>query len=280
MPRKAGSGLHKEVSRAIESLTAALFEGSPSAPALTRIKKEQEAGRSGVSPRAAHRWISSIVDQLALPVASASLPPNDYLGDIHLTLEDGSSAFVEVKAQTTKPFTELIQADWVKGVTDAVRWVFAEDEYFRAAQPGWLAEMMEERSPSRYFGSWTFGDLWAADVALLTDRNRRRIAGVEEPRDLHEFLGRKFLLQVSREGARLVRLDRIPTIAQVISGGPVNWTIEPKRKSTSIKVSAGSGPAESGFDFVYYVGYTPKIVGRHKLTARAIAEAEGVIEVR
>lgn len=280
MPRKAGSGLHREISRALETLTAALFEGGPTAAALGRIKKQQEAGRSGVSPRAAHRWIASIVDDLALPVVSAELPPNDYLGDVHLTLEDGSSAFVEVKAQTTKSFAELIQADWVKGVTDAVRWVFAEDEDFRAAQPGWLAEMMEERAPGRYFGSWTFGDLWAADVALLTDRNRRRIAGVEEPEDLHEFLGRKYLLQISREGARLVRLDQIPAIAQVIAGGSVNRRIDRLRKSTSIKVSAGAGSADSDFDFVYYVGYTPKVVGRHKLTARAISEAEGVIEAR
>lgn len=280
MPRKAGSGLHREVSRALEALTAALFEGGPVAPALSRIKKEQDAGRSGVSPRSAHRWIASIVDSLALPVASANLPPNDYLGDIQLTLEDGSSAFVEVKAQTTKTFADLIQADWVKGVTDAVRWIFAEDEDFRAAQPRWLAELMEESAPGRYFGAWTFGDLWAADVALLTDRNRRRIAGVEEPEDLHEFLGRKYLLQVSLEGARLVRLDQIPTIAEVTSGGSVTWTIESLRKSTSIKVRAGSDPAGPGFDFVYYVGYTPAIVGRHKLTASALSDAEGVIEVR
>jgi len=280
MSRKPGSGLNKKVSRAIEELTAALFEGSSTAAALEVIRDEERAGRSGVSSRSAHRWVSSIVEQMNLSVRRAELPPTDYLGDVHLTLTDGSSVYVEVKAQTTKKFSELVQADWVKSVTDSLRWLYASDAPFRAAQPPWLADLMHESAPQRYFGSWTFSELWAADVALLTDRNRRLVADVDEPADLTDFLQRKFLLQVSVEGARIVRLDRIPSISSVINGEPVEWWMKHLRKCTGIYIKSIGGQPEKEFDFVYYVGYGPTVIGRHKLHARAVAQANGLIEVK
>lgn len=278
MTRKSGSGLHRGVSKAIEQLTADLFAGRPTAGSLNKIHEQQSAGRSGVAPESVHRWISEVVDRLALPVVEAELPATDYLGDVQLTLRDGSHVFVEVKAQTTKNFVDLIQADWIKNVTDSLRWLYAEDEKFRCLQPPWLAELLEERAPQRYFGSWTFKELWAADVALLTDRNRRSIAGVEHPQQLWDFLSRKYLLQVSSEGARMVRLDRIPLISNIISGHGIHWEIKSLKKSTSIRVSAGSGDRRD-LGFVYYLGYGPDVVGRHKLTVQALHGAAGTIEV-
>lgn len=278
MTRKSGSGLHRAVSRAIERLTADLFAGRPTVASLNTIHEQQAAGRSGVSAEAVHHWISEIVDRLALPVVDAELPATDYLGDVQLTLRDGSNVFVEVKAQTTKNFVDLIQADWIKNVTDTLRWLYVEDETFRDLQPSWLAELLEERSPQRYFGSWTFKELWAADVALLTDRNRRSIAGVEHPQQLWDFLSRKYLLQVSSEGARMIRLDRIPLISRIIEGHGIRWDIKSLKKSTSVRVSAESGDRRD-LGFVYYVGYGPEVVGRHKLTVQALDGAAGAIEV-
>ena len=278
MTRKSGSGLHRGVSKAIEQLTADLFAGRPTAESLNKIHAQQSAGRSGVAPDSVHRWLSEVVDRSALPVVDAELPATDYLGDVQLTLRDGSHVFIEVKAQTTKNFVDLIQADWIKDVTDTLRWLYAEDETFRALQPPWLAELLDERAPQRYFGSWTFKELWAADVALLTDRNRRSIAGVEPPQQLWAFLSRKYLLQVSSEGARMVRLDRIPLISRIIDGHGIRWDIKSLKKSTSVRVSAGSGDRRD-LGFVYYVGYGPEVVGRHKLTVQALDGAAGAIEV-
>lgn len=277
MTRKRGSGLHKAVSRAIEDLTAALFSGQPTADALTRIHQQQEAERSGVSARSVHRWLSEIVETMSLPVVEAEIPATDYLGDVQLTLKDGSLVFIEVKAQTTKNFGDLIQADWIKNVTDALRWLYVADDQFRGLQPPWLAQLLEEVSPDRYFGPWSFAELWAADVALLTDRNRRSIAGVESPKQLWDFLSRKYLLQVSAEGARMVRLDRIPLIRKIIRGGQIHWDVKRLRKSTSVRVSSGPDPG-SDFDFIYYVGYGPEVVGRHKLNRYALEGASDVIE--
>ncbi len=278
MTRKSGSGLHREVSRAIEELTAALFAGRPTADALSRIHQEHRSGRSGVSSRSVHRWLSEIVERLNLPVIAAELPATDFLGDIQLTMRDGTFAFVEVKAQTTKKFIDLIQADWIKSVTDTLRWLYAADEEFRDLQPPWLGELLHESAPQRYFGSWSFAELWAADLALLTDRNRRLIAGVKSPEHLWDFLSRKYLLQVSVEGARMVRLDRILPIQRIREGLKIDWKVQSLKKSTAIRVASDSRSPE-GLDFVYYLGYGPSVVGRHKLTAHALEGAEGLIEV-
>lgn len=279
--RNQGSGFASATASAIESLTANVFAGSSTDADLRRIDTERGRGRCGVSPHDAERWITAIAEYLSLPVIAAVTPSPDGLGDVRLTLSDGSFVWIEVKAQTTKGFRELIQADWVRDETDTLRYLRAHEPAFSSLLSPWILDVLDVANPARQFGSMSLSDLWVADVGLMTDRGRRLDAGVKEPEHLRRFMECKYLLHVSNEGARIARLDRLRPVKHVLSGGSVELDIKrPSACEARVWVSAGSPPTRGNIDFIYYVGYrNSDVVGRHKLHDQALRTAEDLFVV-
>ena len=124
-------------------------------------------------------------------------------------------------------------------------------------------------------------DLVEADIALLHDRPRRAIAGVKTLQDLASFLGRKYFLHLTTEGARMVRLDRLPCVERVVAGEQVRIDVAPGGACDArIWVSGRGAPSRGAIDFIYYVGYQSLgVVGRHKLHPSAISAAQAVVTV-
>ncbi len=283
MSRKAGSGLHHGTSTTIERLIAETFAATGQLQHIRRaLATEVARGRCGVGVDAVSSWIEEIVDHIDLPVRKSETPSPDHLGDIRLTLSDQSHVWIEVKAQTTKRFSDLTQADWVRDETDTLRWLVKYDHRFRELSSDWVTEQLGILQPAdEYFEGWGFADLWLADLGLLHSRSRRMAAGIRDPADLPDFLSRKFLLHVSNEGARLIRLDRLQCAQDVIAGGEPFCSLNPGSTSdTKLWLSTEGPPRRGSMDFIYYTGYQSGVIGRHKLNHHAVNRSSDVFEVR
>lgn len=60
--------------------------------------------------------------------------------------------------------------------------------------------------------------MWLADLGLLHDSLKRAEAGVLSPRELVSFFQRKYLFHYAKAGLRVVRLDELLPIAQMLEG--------------------------------------------------------------
>lgn len=282
MVRKPGSGLVRLTTAAIEETVAAVFADECDVKALIRrIDAEVDRGRSGVSGAQVVKWLRALAADLSLDVVSAVSPSPDLLGDVRLTLADGSTVWIEVKAQTTKRFGDLLQADWIRDETDALRWLARNDPTVTRLLSPWIRECVEIYDPGFQFGDLTFAHLWLADIALLHDRPRRAIAGVKTVHDLVSFLGKKYFLHLTTEGARMVRLDRLPCVERVVASEQVRLDVAPGGACDArIWVSGRGVPSRGAIDFIYYVGYQSLgVVGRHKLHPSAVSASRTVMTV-
>ena len=282
MSRKEGSGLHRETASTIERLAAAVFVESDEVRAIQRhLDDEVEAGYCGVASSDLVEWLDEIAAHLGLPAVEAVTPAPDQLGDIRLTLSNGEYVWIEVKAQTTKGFRDLMQADWVRDETDALRWLLQHDRGYAALAAPWVRETLEVGNPVRHFGDWTFGDLWLADIALLPDRPRRAVASVVDRETLGSFMSQKYILHITYEGARIARLDSLRCVQDVLAGGRVYIEVAAGGSSNSIVwVSTSGRPVRGQIDFAYYTGYENSwVVGRHKLNDRALSRSDALFTV-
>lgn len=283
MPRKAGSGLHHGVATTVERLIAESFVDTGQMSSIRQaLSREVSTGRCGVGVDAVTSWIETIVDHLGLPVQESRTPSPDHLGDVRLTLTDGSHVWIEVKAQTTKKFSELVQADWVRDETDTIRWLVHNDRQFQELSSDWVIDELDLPRPAHeYFDNWGFKDLWLADVGLLHSRSRRHSAGVIQPTDLPGFLSRKYLIHVSKEGARTIRLDRLQCVQDVLAGHEPRVLLTPGNASdTKLWISTEGEPRRGSMDFIYYTGYRSGVLGRHKLHHHAVARSRDTFVVR
>lgn len=242
---------------------------------ISRIDAQYTVRRSGIDGVTAFRWIREAVDELAIPATSAESPSPDGLGDVRANLADGGHVWIEVKAQTTKPFRELIQADWVREDTDAVRWLVVNDTALHPLLSTWTAEQLDVVEPASYFGDWDFPHLWLADIALLPNRLRRRKAGISTYDDLYRFMESKYLFHFSNEGLRVARLDRLVPVQEVMRGSEVHVSVAALTASEARAwVATPNEPGPGSTDFVYYIGYPQhEALGRHKLTNHAVEGA-------
>lgn len=279
MARKPGSGLAGPTTAAVEELAAAVFRGDRDLrPFVRRIDKEVDRGLCDVSGSDTARWLRNLADQAGLEVESAVSPSLDLLGDVRLTLKDGSTVWIEVKAPTKKRFGELLQTDWVRDETDALRWLSRNEPDVKRLLSPWVHECLQINDPTWQFGNLGFTDLWLADLALLPDRPRRAVAGVKGTADLLDFLGKKYLLHLTTEGARLVRLDGLACVQRASAGEKLWLDVNPGGKCDAIVWLSGRGaPRRGAIDFVYYVGYRSGVLGRHKLHPSAVATAAGLM---
>lgn len=280
MGRRAGSGKFGRVTKHVEVLAAQTLVRQVAPTTIADLNTSLGARNSSLRAEQLAESFATIADRAGIRAVSAASPDPDRISDIRLKLHDGSIARVEVKAQTTQARNQLGSADWTHDVTDTLRWLYANDAEFRRRIPGWLQSRLIVADPIGYFEGWNIGSLWACDIARLRDPVRRERAGVATPSDLGDFLDRFYLLHVTRVGARLIRLGSIKAIRAGVEGAPLDYVVTDGRRSSAV-VSirpATQGPRRKP-GFVYYVGYGPKALGRHKLHGWMLDDAPEVIEV-
>lgn len=282
--RRPGSGLANASAAAIEELVAAALRRDKHEIAVLQERLEYECSidRCGMEPARIAHLIQRAVSGLGLDVSDSLAQPLDGLGDVRASLRGGAKVWFEVKAQTKKDrFGDLTQADWVRDETDLLRWMFHSDAAFAKRLPAWVAALLEVRNPTKYFGGWSRDSLWLADMALLVNRDVRERAGIQAPADLHPFLTRKFVLHLTREGIRIIRLDRLQPIAASLSGAPASILMNYANKTAASVAFACPGPASRGaVHFTYHLGYPTRVIGRHKMHAISLVTGRDGIEVR
>lgn len=274
---RPGSGGVSPTARAVETVLSGLFDGSPRVTAATDLDRLHGRGKSGISARQLNRSGAAVVGLLGLPVRRALTPDPSYLGDIRLELSDGTIAYVEVKAQTTGRFDGLSSADWAREETDFLRYLYHSDRRFSRRLPAWMARRLTVPNPRSYFTGWGAGDLWLADIAGLPDADRRSVAGVANSTQLYDFMSCKYFVHVTAGGTQACRLTDLPEVDRLHKGGTFNYALFSPPKS-SVGVYVGEDPTRGGFDFAYYVAYRTTykgkhVVGRHKLTSRALPKS-------
>jgi hypothetical protein len=282
--RQPGSGLANASAAAIEELLAAALRGDDAEVNVQRglLRYECSIDRCGMDPDVIVQLVTQAVDNLELDVTDAVAQPLDVLGDVRACLGDGSFAWFEVKAQTKKDrFADLTQADWVRDETDLLRWLFHNDRAFAARLPAWVADLLTVADPPGYFRGWQRDSLWLADMALVSSRVARHRAGIDSPAALGDLLDRKFVMHLTREGIRIVRLSLLGPVASVLAGHPVAMNLNYANQTAVSIALASPGPADRGrVQFTYHLGYPSGVVGRHKMHAVSLARGPYTIEVR
>ncbi|NBR25642.1 MAG: hypothetical protein EBU08_18050, partial [Micrococcales bacterium] len=124
-------------------------------------------------------------------------------------------------------------------------------------------------------------DLWAlllADLCLLKDAQHRHKVGVKTPQDLLDFAKRKYLVLLTQEGTRWIKISDLALFAEVAKSKKVNLAFNMSNKTDlSIQIRG----EHRRVDFTYHIGYTStEVSGRHKLHAGAVARSEGLVEIR
>lgn len=271
---RPGSGRVSATARAVERLLAAVLEGSPTAEPARDLDALRRRGRSGVTSRQVLKSGRAIARSLGLSVRRATTPDPRFLSDIRLEVDGGEIFHVEVKAQTTGSFNGLGSADWVRDETDFLRYLCYNDAAFKAKLPRWMQLKLTVDDPATYFGAWTCGDLWVADIALLPDRERRERAGVFDRTGLGSFMSNKALIHFTKTGSQVCRLVDVAGVRDVLSGRPLQYKLTTPPKA-SVGVHVGGGGGRDSFNFAYYVAYRSTYRGghtggRHKLPSRAL----------
>jgi hypothetical protein len=282
--RQPGSGLANTSAAAVEDLLAAVLrsDGADIEVQRDRLQHECSIDRCGMDSDVIVDLVIQAADQLDLRVRDAVAQPLDGLGDVRVSLRDGSFTWFEVKAQTKKDrFADLTQADWVRDETDLLRWLFHDDRRFAERLPRWVADLLTVADPRRYFSGWDRDSLWLADMALVASRGARLRAGLDSMAALHEFLDRKFVVHLTREGIRIVRLSLLGPVASVLAGNPVSMQFNYANQTAVSIALASPGPADRGaVQFTYHLGYPSGVIGRHKMHAVSLARGPHTIEVR
>jgi len=281
--RRPGSGFANATAAAVEELVAAALRGDEHELIVQQeaLEYERSIDRCGMQPSRVVHLVRRAVDQLALDVSDSVAQPLDELGDVRASLRDGTKVWFEVKAQTKKDhFADLTQADWVRDETDLLRWLFHRHAAFAGRLPDWVVALLEVRNPTNYFRGWNRDDLWLADIALLVHRDIRERAGIQSPTDLHSFLTRKFVLHLTREGIRVIRLDRLVPVEASLAGLAASISMNDANQTAASIAFACPGPAVwGGVHFTYHLGYPSGVIGRHKMHAISLVTGARV-EVR
>ena len=275
--RQEGSGKSKGATDAVEKMLAARLRGDANA-IQEQIKIIDDAYKADLSYMRGKR-VFSLIDKtckyLSLDVLDAEASPSDGLGDVCIKLKDGSKLWVEVKGQTKKAkFRDITQADYVREGTDFAKKFAKLNPAFDKLILGNLRTELALDDGASSIKNWELADLWVADLALLVNEKKRKRAGVNSPADLPKFLKKKYLFHLCMEGARIVRLDQLNPVKQVLSGDKIHTVIKTTNKSVAaIQIAVGEEPTSGRTAFTYHFGYN-NAPGRHKLHHFALASSE------
>lgn len=272
-----GSGRSREATDAVELLLAAVIRGDE-AEAAKCVKKLDVAKRHGASKMSGLRvrqLMSRACSELNFEVETATANPKEHLGDIRVVLGDGSKVWLEVKGQTKKQrFTDLTQADYVRDGTDFLRSYAKATPKFDKLLTGKLRQELAMDQKLTFTSDWSLGELWMADLALLETEQKKRRAAVLSPDDLKDFMSNKYLIHLSMEGIRYLRISELRPVIAMQSGEKlqIELDVASEAKAAAIRLSVGVVPRSGTTDFTYHVGYkNSKAAGRHKLHTLAVS---------
>lgn len=200
------------------------------------------------------------------------------MADIKVDAHEIGPRWIELKSQTKKKsFGDITQADFIRDGTDFLRAYAANELEFSDLIVDELRLALELDAPMSIGAGWQLPVLWMADLGLLVNDEKKKRAGATSQAGLSRFLEKKYLLHICLEGARLVRLDNLRPIAQLLDGGTLHTKLKLTNKGNiaSIQVAANRTPAHNTTDFTYHVGYL-NALGRHKLHNAAFDGSEGL----
>lgn len=264
-----GSGRSRGATDAIERLLAAKFRSDKidAGRQLTTLASEFKMKRSLISADDLDSLTDQVVAQCGWDVSDAKASPRDALGDVKVDTRDIGTRWIELKSQTKKKFFgDITQADFVRDGTDFLRAYATIEPEFSDLIVDELRLALELDAPMTTAATWQLPVLWMADLGLLVNGKKKKRAGATSPAALNTFLQKKYLLHICMEGARLVRLDNLRPITELLSGGTLHTKLKLTNKGNvaSIQVAANRVPAHNTTDFTYHVGYL-NAPGRHKL---------------
>jgi len=274
-----GSGRSKAATDAVEAILAATAKGD--ATAITKCAQKIDVARRHGTSRMTGARVSQLMRKLCadlnLNVQDAVANPVEHLGDVRISLVDGSKVWIEVKGQTKKEkFADFTQADYVRDGTDFLRAYVKSTPTLDRQIAGNLRLELGLDIPLTFTSTWGLGDLWMADLALLETEAKKSRAGVRTPRQLAKFLKEKYLVHLSMEGVRFLRIVELRPVMAYYSGEPVQIVLDTssKAKVAAIRVSAGIKPTVNTTDFTYHIGYKKvHAPGRHKLHNIALSKS-------
>ncbi|GJQ29676.1 MAG: hypothetical protein HBSAPP03_15600 [Phycisphaerae bacterium] len=271
LARRPGSGTSTVSANATaEYLAAALSARDAEAATFLQQITQHEAAQHRVvtsNPQAACARALALLRTTFPQVSAARAVGTGHAGDLIITA-GGMDHHCEVKAQYGKRnFADLTQADWVRDATDALRVVVRERPdvlaVLSAANRGALAADTVDDS------GWTLTDLVAADLCGMTNRAYRERLQVLTPADLAAFLGRKYLVHLTCNDARVTRLAATAIAARL--GHPVSihdFVIKSNREAELTLLFPSATRLGTLFHYqIYRWGEhsTTALVGRHKL---------------
>lgn len=269
MARSPGSGRYGKTASHIEALLAARLRGDESDADLQvrSLEAEWTAGRCGMAPGSIDHALSGLVNGLHLDIVSASQLAIGHHSDVVATSRDGSRYAFEVKAQTTKTISQLVEADWIRNDTDGVARIVSTFSELQDL----LSSTTKSRLLARNSGidvTWNYSELFAGDLALLVDRSTRLEAEVSSLDDLASYAQSKYLVHIAGDGLRAALISEIPLFRDALSGQAPSPSFHSNRVGVAAWLSRPNG---GGPEFSYHV-YDGQhgVFGRHKLHARAL----------
>lgn len=264
---------------AVAELVARVLKGAATT-GPERVLDAYRIRKGGRSHRGAEisRQVKDIVRQWRPRglVDAVAAPPGEP-ADVRLVYDDGHIEWIQVKAQLVKRlFSEITQADWEQDVTTSVAMLAKIDPVFAAyLTPSLHRKLGRLTVPA----GWSLGDLVAADLAGLPTYERAQRAGVRTVPDLHRFLPNSYLLHLTYEGSRLLRLADFTATRAYLNGAALSHSIEPGSSSlVKVKAAWGQPPGRGTSQVTYYVYdrlYDAGVVfGRHKVNFVALGDGD------
>lgn len=268
-PRKAGSGLHTDAALAVEELWAAHLVGAPRTAPMRALRAARAKGLCGVAPNTLDRWLGSLAGKVPFHVTAARRISPFAHADVEAVLSTGEQRWFEMKSQLTKEFDDVTQADFARDQTDYLSRLVGTDPTFAAHVRGGLDAWLGR--PPAYFRHWTsLENLLLADIAGLTTRPARIANGVSNRAELDNYIDSKYLLQVTKDGARFTPYGDLAPIRFLRSGRAPDRILRTNRVGKGLWIVE---PRESKPWFSYHLYNRNPQIGRHKLHARSLVGA-------
>jgi hypothetical protein len=273
--RAKGSGLANKTTSHCEKLFAAIINDDLAGIQINLgyLDSEYRSGKSGLNPKKIDKVLRGVVSSLNLNLENADSNPSDLGGDVK-AFNKRKPIWFELKMQTKKAsFRDLTQADYIREGTDFVRQLLQQNPGAMAELSDWTKGAIQ--ASRKVEKGWDLSSLFLADLCLLKDIEHRHAVGVKTPKDLVDFAKSKYLVLLTKEGARWIRLCDLKLFKEVQASKKVNFRFNTANKTDiSIQIRA----ADKKVHFTYHVGYTDtNVSGRHKLHALAVEVSDGTV---
>lgn len=281
-----GSGRSRKATDAVELLLAAAARGDSDSieKCVAKIDVAKRHGASLMTGARVSRLMQQACSKLKFDAEDAVANPPEHLGDICVSLRNGTRVWIEVKGQTKKKeFAAITQADYVRDGTDFLRRYAKVNPHFDRLVSGQLRRDLALDDALTFTAEWELADLWMADLALLESEPKKRRANVRTPADLARFMNEKYLVHLSMEGVRYLKISELRPVIALQSGAKCKIELDTSSASkvAAIRVAAGIPPGHSTTDFTYHIGYKDsQAAGRHKLHNIAVSTSPHLVVIK